>query len=67
MRGLVILFLFASLVSAQRERSDERFAQSGLEVGDPFPAVTVHDATGAAFDTASLKGFRTVVVSGCLT
>lgn len=67
MRGLAILLLFASLASAQRARTDERFAQSGLEVGDPFPALTIHNGEGTAFDTASLKGFRTVVVSGCLT
>ena len=46
---------------------NERFASSGLEVGKPFPAVEIHDATGARFNTSSLKGFHTVVVSGCLT
>ena len=46
---------------------NSRFTGSGLEVGKAFPAVDVHDATGKPFNTASLKGFHTVVVSGCLT
>ena len=46
---------------------NSRFMASGLEVGKPFPAVDVHDASGKPFNTSSLKGFHTVVVSGCLT
>ena len=46
---------------------NSRFTGSGLEVGKAFPAVDVHDASGKSFNTSSLKGFHTVVVSGCLT
>ncbi len=46
---------------------NNRFSGSGLEVGKAFPAVDVHDASGKSFNTSSLKGFHTVVVSGCLT
>jgi hypothetical protein len=51
----------------QRARLNESFLASGLAVGKPFPAVAIHDASGKPFNTASLKGFHTVVVSGCLT
>ncbi len=43
------------------------FDESGLKIGDAFPAVDIFDARGKAFNTASLKGRFTVVVSGCLT
>ena len=38
-----------------------------LGPGDPFPELTVYDAAGNPFDTRSLAGQYTVVVSGCLT
>lgn len=64
----------ASLAPAQRPgpgnpqaQLNKRFQSSGLEVGKPFPAVDIHDASGKPLNTSSLKGFTTVVVSGCLT
>jgi hypothetical protein len=66
--------LTASSVAAQERRDNERqaqlrarFAASGLTPGKPFPAIDIHDAAGKPFNTASLKGFHTVVVSGCNT
>ena len=43
------------------------FEASGLKIGGSFPAIDIHDAAGKPFNTASLKGHFTVVVSGCLT
>lgn len=43
------------------------FEASGLKTGDSFPAIGIYDAGGKSFNTASLKGQFTVVVSGCLT
>ncbi len=44
-----------------------RFEASGLKTGSSFPAIDIYDAGGKPFNTASLKGHFTVVVSGCLT
>ena len=38
-----------------------------LEPGDAFPELRIFDAEGDPFDTRSLKGQHTVLVSGCLT
>ena len=38
-----------------------------LGPGDPFPEVDVFDAAGKPFNTKSLTGQYTVLVSGCLT
>lgn len=46
---------------------NSRFQASGLAPGKAFPAVDIFDASGKPFNTARLKGFHTVVVSGCLT
>lgn len=67
MRILVIGLLLSAVAAAQPERSGSRFGESGLEVGDAFPSVSIHNQQGADFNTKSLKGFLTVVVSGCLT
>jgi len=67
MRTTLIALMFACAAVAQAQRPDTRFAESGLEPGDPFPSVEIHDEAGANFDTKSLKGYLTVVVSGCLT
>ena len=75
MRILGLLLLSCTLLAAQPRgggpggggRQDQRFAESGLSVGDPFPHVDVHDAAGEKVNTSSLNGFFTVVVSGCLT
>ena len=45
----------------------DRFEASGLEAGSAYPEVGIYDAQGRPFDTKSLKGHFTVVVSGCLT
>ncbi|MCB9383633.1 MAG: hypothetical protein H6509_03390 [Bryobacterales bacterium] len=76
-RAFAVLALCAALASAARAQDEapgeaqarlrNRFADSGLAVGGAFPAVDVFDAAGGPVNTASLKGFTTVVVSGCLT
>ena len=73
--ALVLVTLIAApAVLAQRpgpgrggEGPQAGFRGSGLEPGKPFPAVDVYDENGNPFNTKSLKGFFTVVVSGCLT
>ena len=44
-----------------------QFESAGLKVGDPFPAISIFDAAGKRFNTSSLKGRYTVLISGCLT
>lgn len=43
------------------------FDESGLKAGDPFPEVSLFDASGKPFNTRSLKGQYTVLINGCLT
>ena len=60
----------ATTASAQGDaqaRLRERFAAAGLAVGSPFPEIDIYDAAGKPVNTSRLKGFTTVVVSGCLT
>ena len=38
-----------------------------LDPGDPFPELDVYDADGTPFNTRTLAGTYTVLVSGCLT
>ena len=64
--------LMVPVMSAQRGRGgpggpNERFEAAGLEIGKAFPQVDVFDEKGEPYNTKSLKGFFTVVVSGCLT
>jgi cytochrome oxidase Cu insertion factor (SCO1/SenC/PrrC family) len=72
-RSLLALCLSAVFAGAAigqpnpQAQLNKRFQASGLEVGSAFPAVDIYDASGKPFNTASLKGFTTVVVSGCLT
>lgn len=44
-----------------------RLNQAGLKIGSPLPEVTIVDAEGRQFETASLKGSYSVLVFGCLT
>jgi len=44
-----------------------RLNQAGLKIGSPLPEVTIVDAEGKKFETASLKGAYSVLVFGCLT
>ncbi len=44
-----------------------RLESAGLKVGTPMPKVTVFDAEGKPFETASLEGKYSVIVFGCLT
>jgi hypothetical protein len=53
--------------AARQAQLKARFEASGLAVGKAFPMVDVYDPSGKPVNTASLKGFHTVVVSGCLT
>lgn len=39
----------------------------GLQVGQMMPDITIHDAKGAEFRMADLKGKYSVIVFGCLT
>jgi hypothetical protein len=43
------------------------FDRSAPAIGTLFPAVDIFDAGGRPFNTRSLKGRYTVLVSGCLT
>lgn len=43
------------------------FARTGLKVGSPLPHVSLFDDQGKPFNTKSLVGQYTVLVSGCLT
>lgn len=44
-----------------------RLNRAGLEVGSQLPEVTIFDADGNEFETASMKGGYSVLVFGCLT
>ena len=44
-----------------------RLNQAGLKIGSSLPEVTIVDAEGKKFETASLKGSYSVLVFGCLT
>ncbi len=69
---LAAVSLMVPALSAQRGRGgpgspNERFEAAGLEIGKAFPHVDVFDEQGEPHNTKSLKGFFSVVVSGCLT
>lgn len=48
-------------------------AQGGLSlddapaIGEPLPAVDIHDADGKSFNTSQIRGKHAVIVFGCLT
>ncbi len=64
----IFALCLASAAAASAQRPGGRSGgELELKPGDRFPHVDIHDASGAPYNTKSLKGFFTVVVSGCLT
>ncbi len=74
MRTAWLLIAATPLLLAQRpgpgsaaDNVVRQFELAAPAVGAPFPAAAIHDAEGKPFQTSSLKGRWTVLVSGCLT
>jgi len=51
----------------QKKPSEEQFVKESPTLGEPYPDVTLYDASGKEVSTASLRGHYTVLTFGCLT
>ncbi|MFN7935576.1 MAG: hypothetical protein U0R19_19755 [Bryobacteraceae bacterium] len=78
MRLALLLLAAAPLMPAQRmdvlpqpgsagDNVVRLFEAAAPAAGAPFPALSIFDETGRPYNTSSLKGRWTVLVSGCLT
>jgi cytochrome oxidase Cu insertion factor (SCO1/SenC/PrrC family) len=58
-----------AIANPQRHLNNIRreFEASGLKAGSRFPAIDLYDEKGKPFNTKTLKGQYTVLVTGCVT
>ena len=61
------LFRFHRDTRFSKDKSPHKFERAAPAVGEPLPAIRIHDASGQPFELTSLRGHHSVLVFGCLT